>query len=309
MTNERDTSLIHTIIEQHLDAGITSITPLKGGFFSRAYSATVDGRDYIVRVNNAAHARESFEKDDYAWRHFAGDLPIPRVVAIGETGSEWYAVSERLPGTTLSGLTGDQRDGLLPEVIDMLETIGNTDISGSQGYGDWDGSGDGRYRTWPEYLAQIIENEPEGSYYANWHAMFDESFLERDVYEAGYRRMMELTAFCRDTRSLVHNDIQFENILSDGERITGMIDWANALYGDPLYDVARWLWWTGAPGWFDHGDDLLRARLSGTAHFDERITCYLLHLGLDDLKFCTKNGMRAWYVMHRDRLLTLISAA
>jgi hygromycin-B 4-O-kinase len=307
MTNEQDTGLIHTIVGQHLGADITSITSLKGGFFSRAFIVAAGGRDYVVRINAAAHARESFQKDDYAWRHFADHLPIPRVVAIGETGSEWYAISERLPGVTLSGLPAEERDGLLPEIIDMLEVIGSTDISGSQGYGDWDGSGDGRYGTWPDYLAQIIEDEPEGSYYANWHAMFDETFLERDVYEAVYQRMMKLTAFCPDTRALIHNDIQFENILSDGERITGVIDWANSLFGDPLYDVARWFWWTGTYGWFGHGDDLLHDRFRDEPNFAERIACYQCHIGLDDLKFCAKNGMHEWYNIHRDRLLRLVA--
>ena len=307
MTNQHDTTLIHTIIKQHFDADATSITPIKGGFFSRAYSTIVDGREYVVRINAAEHAMESFEKDDYAWWHFRSEeLPIPRVVAFGVADDEWYAISERLPGVTLSGLPTEERDGLFPVMVETLVTISNVDISASHGFGDWDGTGNGRHERWADYLAQIMEDEPEG-YYANWHAMFDETFLERGVYEAVYRKMMGLIAFCPDTRALIHNDLQFENVLSDGRRITGVIDWANSLFGDPLYDVARWFWWTGTYGWFGHGDDLLHDRFRDEPNFAERIACYQCHIGLDDLKFCAKNGMHDWYNIHRDRLLRLVA--
>src|SRR5437868_243549 len=82
--------------------------------------------------------------------------------------------------------------------------------------------------------------------------------------------------------------------LSDGRRITGVVDWANALYGDHLYDVA-WLDW-----WFaknDHWDAvaLLRARHGAAMHFRERIACYECYIGLDDLRFYAKTGRRAQY--------------
>ncbi len=41
--------------------------------------------------------------------------------------------------------------------------------------------------------------------------------------------------------SLVHFDYHPLNVLTDGERITGIIDWANASAGDPRADLARTL--------------------------------------------------------------------
>lgn len=39
--------------------------------------------------------------------------------------------------------------------------------------------------------------------------------------------------------ALVHLDFQPFNVLDDGQRVTGIVDWANAAVADPRYDVAR----------------------------------------------------------------------
>jgi hygromycin-B 4-O-kinase len=91
-------------------------------------------------------------------------------------------------------------------------------------------------------------------------------------------------------------------------RITGVIDWANALYGDPLYEVARLLWWSGWPGWwYDDVADLMRARYGATPRFAERIACYTCHVVLDDMRYYATQRLRPQYEMARDRLLALIA--
>ena len=196
---------------------------------------------------------------------------------------------------------------LLPAVLDMLEAIANADVSPSRGYGAWNADGNGSFVRWHDYLASANENQTTG-YYADWHALFRESFLERDVFETIYRQMLHLMRFCPEERALVHNDFQFENILAEGARITGVIDWANALYGDPLYDVARLIAWSAHPGWwYDDGAELLRARFGDAPQYDERISCYLCHLGLDDLRFYSKTGNRADYDFFSERLLAVVA--
>jgi aminoglycoside phosphotransferase (APT) family kinase protein len=37
----------------------------------------------------------------------------------------------------------------------------------------------------------------------------------------------------------VHGDFGSNNVLADGEHITGVVDWSEAMIGDPLYDVAN----------------------------------------------------------------------
>ena len=42
--------------------------------------------------------------------------------------------------------------------------------------------------------------------------------------------------------TLVHGDLMIHNLLSDGKRLTVVLDWEFALWGDPDFDLAR-LWY------------------------------------------------------------------
>jgi hygromycin-B 4-O-kinase len=120
--------------------------------------------------------------------------------------------------------------------------------------------------------------------------------------------MLRLAARCPEERALIHNDYWFMNILGeigpDGARITGVIDWAIALYGDPLYEVARLAWGADYPGWwYDDGAAFLHARYGAAPGYADRIACYQCHLALDDLRFYAKTGRREEYDWARAKLL------
>ncbi|HYI14149.1 MAG TPA: phosphotransferase, partial [Thermomicrobiales bacterium] len=298
---------IRQLVREHVSDRIEDIQPLTGGFFSRAFAFDAAGRQYVIRLNPEDHAAESFAKDDYAWRHFASPaLPIPRIVATGTTADGYYAISELVADRTLGECTLAERQAVLPALLDTLEAVGQADVSASRGYGDWDGAGTGRFANWRAFLASAIDNHPDG-YYVNWHAFFDDSFLERDLYETVFNRMLQLTAHCPEQRALIHNDFQFGNVLTDGERITGVIDWANALYGDPLYDVAWLIWQAANPGWWYDDAAMLHRRFGALPDYAERIACYQCHIGLDHLRFYTRTGNRTMYDTTRAWLLTVLA--
>ena len=295
------------IIHDHFGSDHCPLQLLGGGFFSSAFGVGVAGSEYVIRLNDEAHAEESFAKDDYAGQHYGSlELPIPKIVARGQTDDIYYAISERAAGRMLGELSPDQRRAVLPDLLDKLEAIGRVDLRGSRGYGDWGPDGNGKADSWRGYLATINENHGEG-YYEDWHALYRNSFLERDVYEAVYRHMLALAGRCPEERALIHNDFQFENVISDGERITAVIDWANALYGDHLYDVAWLSWQSTHPGWwYDDGEAFLRERFGTAPDFETRVSCYSCHIGLDHLRFYAKNDRREDYDLCRDWLLRIV---
>lgn len=295
------------LLQQHFET-VEGLKPLTGGLFSQAFAFRADGAEYVVRVNGAAHAAGSFAKDEYAGRVYASEeLPIPLIVAQGQADEWHYAISERIAGRTLTECSPAERRRLLPALLDMLEALGAADTSASDGYGAWGGDGDGRYGSWQAFLADVDKNHDDG-FFANWHRYFNESFLERDLFERVCERMVALSEDIPNMRQLVHNDYQFENVLTDGERITGVIDWANALYGDPLYDVA-WLNFISIhPGWwFDDGVEILRERFGAAPGFDARIHCYELHIGLDHLRFYANQGRYDDYLICREWLEWLLA--
>jgi hygromycin-B 4-O-kinase len=300
-----DDARVLALLREQLGGAVAAPRRLAGGEFSRAFAFDLDGRGYVVRVSAFEHAEEAFAKDEYAGRHFASPaLPIPAVVMRGRCEEGHFAISERVPGQRLGALSPELRSALLPATFDALDAVGRADVGGSRGYGGWDGGGNGRLATWRAFLTGVIENHADG-FYRDWHRLFERSFLERDVFERIYRRMVELAADCPEERALIHNDLHFDNLLGDGERITGVIDWGNACYGDPLYDVA-WVSWVyrkdaGIDAWTP-----LRERHGARPRFDERVGCYQLHVGLDDLRFFARTGRAEQYRSARDRLLGMV---
>jgi hygromycin-B 4-O-kinase len=92
-------------------------------------------------------------------------------------------------------------------------------------------------------------------------------------------------------RSLLHCDLINRNVLVDGDRITGVVDWGCSLYGDHLYDLAWFDFWSP---WYPELDmRLLRAELdrrwreAGYAPKDSarRLLACHLHIALDHLAY------------------------
>lgn len=51
--------------------------------------------------------------------------------------------------------------------------------------------------------------------------------------------------------TFIHGDYTTDHVLFAGRRLTGVVDWATATFGDPLYDVAQALFLPG----MDSADD------------------------------------------------------
>lgn len=296
---------VRALLREHFAAGVGEIYPLAGGEFSRAFAFEAADGAFVVRVSASPHAAEVYAKDEWAFRHFASPgLPIPRVVARGAGRGLHFAISERAAGDRMETIPPAARQALSPALLDTLDAIAACDVLGSRGYGPWSATGDGETATWRDFLVAVAENRTEG-YYQDWHALFRDSFLERDLFDALYRRMLRLAAHCPEERHLLHCDLHFDNILSDGRRITGVIDWGNASYGDPLYDVA-WLGRVNALGETFVDPALLDARYGAAPRYRERIACYELALGLDDLRFYAKTDRREQYEAIKAILLPFI---
>lgn len=295
------------VARRYVGGAVTGVRQLAGGEFSRAFALTAAGRDYVIRLSAHEHAASAFAKDAYAGRNFASPrLPIPRVLALGQHGGEHVALSERMPGRRLEEIGEPAREALLAPLLDVVEAIAQADTRRSCGYGAWDATGNGEAPSWRAYLTGVIHDRAAG-YYRGWHALFHESFLERELYEAVYRRLLRLVHYCPEQRGLVHADLHFDNLLAGDGRITGVIDWGNACYGDPLYDVA-WLGRRNANAAPFINPAILANRFGAAPHYRERLACYECFLGLDDLRFYAKTGRRQQYGLLRQHLVALMAA-
>jgi aminoglycoside phosphotransferase (APT) family kinase protein len=165
------------------------------------------------------------------------DMPVPAILANDFSHSEIdcdYLLMEQMPGTPLAGhadLSAATRDNILREVGRCLCQVHA--LTGER-YG---------------YVGEHRPMEPQpdwaSAFQVMWHSLLDD--VERcggySPTEAAHMRRLadrHIKVFDRHVPAhLLHMDVWAENILADEHgRLTGLIDWDRALWGDPEIEFA-----------------------------------------------------------------------
>jgi hygromycin-B 4-O-kinase len=276
-------------VARHYGRRAADICPLGAGEWSRAYGFVLDGRDTVIRFGDHV---EDFRKDQVMAAYSCAALPIPPVIEIGVAGDGYFAVSQRAPGELLDGLDVAGMRAALPGLLAALDALRDIDVSGTEGYGIWAPDGTGPAASWAQALLAISQ---ETARVPGWRAALAASPVGTQPFDQGYARLRELAARLPDQRNVIHGDLVNRNVLVQGSRITAVIDWGNALYGDWLYDAA-WLifWWPWFPQW--QGIDIT-AELE--RHWEQhglpprlhhRMRACLVHIGLDAMAYNAYRG-------------------
>ncbi len=85
-----------------------------------------------------------------------------------------------------------------------------------------------------------------------------------------------------EVRHLVHADFGSNNVLTDNGRITAVIDWSEAMFGDSQYEVANIFFWRPWLACMEQQTRYFERRhpeLAGSP----RLRAYMLRIGLDQL--------------------------
>lgn len=271
-------------LERRFGAGVEMRDEIPQGAWSRAYAFRHAGRDLVVRFNPD---RLAFDVDRLSLSFASPTLPIPDVLEVGEIEGGYYAISERCFGDFLEDLSPDRAEATVPSLLATLDALRTANTSRSSGFGPWDGNGNGRNRDWLEYLLDV--DEMTGQALLGRRDLPRAEFAEA-VLREGMRELKTLARHCPNRRDLVHRDLLHGNAFVSGARITGLIDWQCALYGDHLYELA-WLTFcapTWAPGLATVG---LRSRVLqhwqaaevDLTDLDLRLRCYEVHIGVSAL--------------------------
>jgi hygromycin-B 4-O-kinase len=280
-------------VEQRYGARARRLIALPGGEWSKAFAFELDGDEVVVRFG--AYEAD-YEKERFMAAQSSPRLPIPAVLETGETASGYFAVSERCHGRFLDDLDGPSMSTVLPAVLAALDAMREIDLAGTTGYGGWGADGTAPYETWAEALLETLTDDSPGRRIHGWRAALDASPTGAGPFDRGLSALGELAQDLQVERHVIHNDLLYRNVLVEGERLVGVFDWANSMYGDHLYDAA-WLlyWWPWYPGWREID---IRGALEthwaeqglDTSGYDERLCVCQLHIGLDHQAYTAFTG-------------------
>jgi hygromycin-B 4-O-kinase len=277
-------------VDEHYGPRAADVRALGAGEWSRAYAFVLDGRRAVIRFGDHV---EDFRKDRVMAAYSCAALPVPAVIEIGPAGDGYFAVSERAPGDLLDGLDSTGTRAVLPGLLAALDALRDIDVSSTEGYGIWAPDGTGPAASWAQALLAISQ---ETARVPGWRAALAASPTGTGPFDRGYATLRELAEGLPDDRHMIHGDLVNHNVLVQGSRITAVIDWGNALYGDWLYDAA-WLifWWPWFPQWQDID---ITAELEG--HWEQhggqpprlhhRLRACLVHIGLDAMAYNAYRG-------------------
>lgn len=265
---------------------------LRAGWVSRAWI----GEHHVVRVSGVAPFRDAYRHEaQIADLLVDSGVPHARHIAHGHgPDGAWY-VSERLPGRTLHeawpAADGPLRRSMIESLGAVLRTLHSVPAQAD---------------LLPPWLAHALDGGPWPAY----HPPVVDRSLQR-VEEARRRHgrdarlLADVTTWVRerlplfdgDRPALVHGDLHGSNVLVDGGRVTGLVDFAEAL-GQPadaeLDTLLRWCArarefpptpyaegldpadLVDVPGWLGVAYPELFAR----EHLRERLDLYDMHMEL-----------------------------
>jgi hygromycin-B 4-O-kinase len=285
---------------------ISKILPIGQGEWSQAFFYQ---QNKIGKVIRFANIDEDFKRDQFAAANYSSvRLPIPKIEKIGQAFGGYYAISPKVEGEMIDNLNIDKVRQTLPALIKLFTALHATDTSHTIGYGPWDRFGNGTKQSWREYLLDVA-NDPPNSRTHGWKKKLDSDTKANKVFNRAYQTLGSLVPNCPETRHLIHSDLLHFNLLVNHGRISAVIDWGCAKYGDFLYDVAWFVFWQfyyPSMNGINFEKEILKAGID-IPHIKERLKCYQLHIGLDSMAYCAFKENQKDIKLIVDRLLEVIS--
>ena len=223
---------------------------------------------------------------------FAGpDLPVPKVLEVGNALGGAYAISERHFGLFLENLDEPRWCRLLPAVLRGLDHLRHLQVPAASQVPSA-ASGPAITMSWREWLREGLVDRP-GRRVAGWRAVLAGSADLNETFVAGERAFAALLDTCPEIRHVLHIDLLNRNVLvaGDGSRLVAVFDWGCSAYGDFLYEVAWFTFWAPWHAGLAAIDfrSVMRRHYDATGldvpFFDERLRCYELHIGLTHLAY------------------------
>jgi hygromycin-B 4-O-kinase len=297
----RDSLSVTSFLQSHFDRKISDVAYIGAGMFSQAFSFNLEQKEFVMRINAY---QEDFQKDVFAYQHFSSKISIPKMIKCDRFNQNYYfAITESCAGNTLNTLKDESVRNIVPGLFEILYALQSFDTSQYSGWGLTNASGDGRFASWEEYLLSFYNQK----FAFTWEQLFDCTCMEQEVYKVYFSLMQEYLPFCSTDKYWVHGDFGFENVMSCGKKITGVLDWAELRLGDFVYDLAYLEFWSKNVPYKELWQNWAQSRKLYLGNFEQRMRCYMIHIGLGSLAIAAIQDDLEDYTQVKARIQTLIA--
>ena len=292
-----DRETVTFLLRNELQIDFHNLEEIGDGQISRTYSLDVGGRPCVLQFTKHSMSQGCLNERFFGERFRQMNIPVRSVIHEGDFAGLHFTVAAKVHGKGLSQLPLDEFMAVLPSVMDILLRIASVDTSDTTGYGWLNPNGNGSFASWPEHLCQVRNEEP-GQFYDRWHELFNSTFLDRQVFDHFYTKMKDLIDLTPSRRELVHGGFGYGNMLVNDGRISVVLDWQDARYGDHVFDLAymvNWLDRSTQEACVNVYEESLGKIGRSEAHLEDRMKCYQYYIGVDGLRFAAKTQNERFY--------------
>ena len=291
--------LLRTVVRSN----IYDIKEASTGKIKKVYFFKAENNEYVIRFSKD---NTEFEIESYLQDRFEkAKIPSPKVLNKGCYKDYNYAISEKLYGTQLCDLDKEEVESSLPSIMDTLKNIDSIDISFTLGYGWLNSNKNGQFKTFEEFLRNFFSKEIQG-FWKDWYELFENSFLEREVFMELYKKMIKLAPYCEGKRYLVHSDFHYNNVLVSDSKVSGVIDWGGVSYLDYFFDISKIVLEFSKHDLFNRFCEFYKQNDFDVSHAKERFLCATICHSLDGMRFYAKLGKEEVYKNILNNVLAII---
>jgi hygromycin-B 4-O-kinase len=291
------------ILYEIFEESAKNVLYIEMGQLSKVFSFEVKEESYIAHFRNN---KESFDKAEYMFENYGHKLPIPKVVKRGKIGEIFYNISSKAKGKSISSYSNSELNISINDLAKQFINMSHIYVEPSKGFGMILPNGRAANKSWKAVLGDAFKENQEG-FFKDWTNLYTESFLEKSLFQEGYSAIMELAKYSPEKPSLVHGDFHLGNMISDGSRVTGFVDWELAMYGDFMFDLAVLHLWTPHLNFPQKIRELLAETEEDIEHFNERLRCNMLFKAIDGLRFFAKQGSKPSYDYIKEKVVSLLN--
>jgi Ser/Thr protein kinase RdoA (MazF antagonist) len=235
-----------------------------------------NGERLVLKV---PFVQRKLHRELYAIQHLQDDLPVPQVVDywIQDDGGPGALLLSLLPGTVISGAVSSELAYALGVLLGRLHT------HGLERYGDVYETAERSSLGWWATLRRTFDG---------WRPLCAE-VMPRDLFQRTLDRYAELYASLPepDGPCWVHFDYRPGNVLVQGKRITGLIDFESSRGGSGGLDFTKiqnevWEVWPGTREAFLRGYGSVRP----VPELDRALPFYTLHNAFGGIAWCVRRS-------------------
>ena len=234
-----DHALLADVVRDATGASAASWTRLVRGEVNEVYVVTMSsGDDVIVRVSRDERKRFHSERWVLDAARAVG-VAVPDVLLVAERedghGPLLVCVESRVAGRALC----DVEDAATRERIAMLAGEATARLHGIaiDGFGAVRVDGTAPAASW----ARVMQPWMSDAHAAAVEQHADAAAIPRSWLAAASRELERHAAdFASVESQLLHGDLSSAHVMTDGVRVTGIIDFEQAFAGDPTFEFVRW---------------------------------------------------------------------